>query len=368
MKVLILCAGNLKHMSLITIYTRLLKQASVKYDLLYMDKYDEVERNEADKVFRFVNVINPEWSKLKKAFKYWQFRSYAINVLSKNDYSFIIVWKDTTAFMFADYLAKHWSGKYCLNIRDDNHYQNLLIRAWYTPVFRNAAFRTISSDAYRSFLPKFEYIHIHSLNESILQMTNPRKETRDINKPIRIGFVGYVRFFEINKKLLSVFKNDNRFELHYYGTHASTLENYANENRINNAVFFDSFQVDDTAKFLDNIDVMNNLYGNETINLATALSIKLYHAVYMRIPLLVSPKTHMEQITTDMGLGFVVHSIDSSLPDAFFKWYRGLNQEVIDYNCTMFIKKVENENRCFEHMFCSLLTKLSYESEDAKCI
>lgn len=43
MKVCILSAVNIKHMSLITLYTEVLKQQGIEYDIIYMDKYGEDE-------------------------------------------------------------------------------------------------------------------------------------------------------------------------------------------------------------------------------------------------------------------------------------------------------------------------------------
>lgn len=364
MKILILCAGNFRHMTMTSIYTMHLKKLGIDYDIIYMDKYGVVEDNEASKVYRFENIIKPNQSRLVKALLYMRFRPYATRIINKNNYSFIIVWKDTTTFMFADYLARKWKGKYCLNVRDDYHYQNRLFRIWYKPVFKNAKFVTVSSDEYGCFLPTKDFIHIHSLDQQVLGELVPRKNLRKVGEPIRIGFVGYVRFFEINKKLLSVFKNDRRFELHYYGTHANVLEEYAKENSIDNVVFSDSFPVQETAIHLENIDIMNNLYGNDSVNLVTALSIKLYHSVFMRIPILVSPNTYMEKITREIGLGFVVNEIDRDLPNRIYDWYHKQDQNNIESSCSNYINSVRTDNSRFLEYFTSVLSTLNNTLED----
>ena len=40
-RIAILSAVNIKHMSLISLYTEILKKNGVKYDIIYMDKYNE---------------------------------------------------------------------------------------------------------------------------------------------------------------------------------------------------------------------------------------------------------------------------------------------------------------------------------------
>ena len=40
-KIAILSAVNIKHMSLVSLYTTFLKAHNIPYDIIYMDKYDE---------------------------------------------------------------------------------------------------------------------------------------------------------------------------------------------------------------------------------------------------------------------------------------------------------------------------------------
>ena len=47
---------------------------------------------------------------------------------------------------------------------------------------------TISSDGFRSFLPKGEYIKVNSVNEDLLE--NLKGRPQNSGKPIKIGFVG----------------------------------------------------------------------------------------------------------------------------------------------------------------------------------
>ena len=105
-------------MSLISLYTNLFQKMHIEYDIIYMDKYGEDEEFSAKNKYRYENIINPNWSKLYKILHYFKFRHYAIRVLNRNDYDFIVVWNDVAIFMFADYLARKYKHKYCLNIRD----------------------------------------------------------------------------------------------------------------------------------------------------------------------------------------------------------------------------------------------------------
>jgi hypothetical protein len=349
MKICILSAVNIKHMSLISVYTELLKKNNISYDIIYMDKYGEDEFFECSNKYRYVNIIKQKWIKCYKALKYISFRRYAAKILDREKYDFIIVWNDVAIFMFAGYLAKEYKGKYCLNVRDNMMYDKNIFKNRYDKVFKNAAYNTISSMGYLEFLPKnVDYVLIHSFNISVLKNMTPRTEMRKEGQPIRIGFIGYVRYYERNKQLLRIFANDSRFELHYYGKNANILKAYAEEHGITNTTFHDSFNVEETSKFLENIDIINNLYGNDTLNLRKAISIKFYHALYAKIPILVCDNTYVGELAKEVGIGFEVSEIDERMKEQLYIWYSGLHFKTIEKNSDAYLDKVIADNKSFE--------------------
>ena len=350
-KVCILSAVNIKHMAMISLYTERLLRDGIDFDIVYMDKYGEDEEFPAKNKYVFKNIIDHEQSKWLKALKYLRFRKYAIKVLEENKYDFIIVWNDVAIIMFSDYLARKWKGKYALNIRD-YCWQDKKPLSWlFKWVIRNAAFNTTSSLGYKAFLPDADYIQVHSLNMPVLRKLTPRTGFRKQGEPIRIGFVGYVRFFDINSRLLDIFKNDPRFELHYYGSHSEYLQEYAQKEGITNARFHGSFPVQDTNLYLERIDIVNNLYGNQTKALDYALSIKLYNGVWCRLPILVCPGTYMEEISNKYGIGYTVCDYDDQLKDRVYQWYTGMNFQEFNDGCERFIATVERENKIFDKAY-----------------
>ena len=91
--------------------------------------------------------------------------------------------------------------------------------------------------------------------------------------------------------------------------------------------------------------IINNLYGNNTINLRKAVSIKFYHAVYAKIPILVCPDTYTGTLSKNLGIGFEVDLINNQTKEDLYKWYRALNFEMIDSNCNNFIYTSLQENK-----------------------
>ena len=346
-KVCILSAVNIKHMSMISVYTDELQKQGIDFDLIYMDKYDEVEPYPAKNIYRYVNVVNTKLPKYIRGLRYFKFFRYAKKVLEQNKYDFIIVWNDVAIFLFGSYLAKKWKGKYCLNIRDYCHQKIKPIYNIFVKAVGGAAFTTLSSPGFEVFLPKHDYIYLNSLNMSVLSQCTERKGLRREDEPIRITFVGYDRFYDINKRLLDIFKNDKRFELHYYGMHSDALKEYAEQNGIENAVFGGSFPVQDTAKYIDKIDIINNLYGHGNMSVDYALSIKLYYGIYCKLPILVEPDTYMEKITGEYEMGFVVKELSDDLNDRVFDWYRSIDFESMKRKCDEALLDINRQNALF---------------------
>ena len=121
MKICILSAVNIKHMSLITLYTEFFKEHGIKFDIVYMDKYGEEEEFPAEHIYRYENKVNKHLPKYIRGLKYFKFIGYAKKILKQNHYDFIIVWNDVAIFLLGTYLARKYKGRYCLNVRDYCH-------------------------------------------------------------------------------------------------------------------------------------------------------------------------------------------------------------------------------------------------------
>ena len=342
-----LSAVNIKHMAMISIYQDLFKKHGIEYDLIYMDKYDQEEAFDCHEIYRYVNVIDRGWSKMKKRIRYFRFRKYAIDILEKNKYDFIVVWNDVAIMMFADYLARKWKNRYCLNIRDTQK-KIWPIKRWFRIATDGAAFNTVSSDAYLPYLPKGDYMLVHSYNKSMTEQCAVRTSFRSEGEPIRIAFVGKIRFIDYNEKLLDVFANDKRFSLGYYGIFSDELQKYAEEHGIGNVDFYGEFPIEDTWKYIDRTDIINNYYGNDTVNRRTALSQKLYYGIGLYLPVLATENTYTADLVNKYGIGYSVGAIDENLPDKLYDWYRKNEFDEFKARCDRFMEDVTASQNLFE--------------------
>jgi hypothetical protein len=353
-KICILSLSNIRHMSLITAYINILKKHNIEYDIIYKDKYGCKEELLDSNLYVFRKIQTSKTNRLIKLKNNLQFKSYSKKIIKKNKYDFIIAWGDVTAFIFSNFLSKSFPNKYSLNIRDYWFQRNPFIFNIFKLGIQSSAFTTISSDAFKSFLPKFNYVFLHSYNKRILSNL-PRRESKTINKPIRLTFVGNIRYLKINEQLLLLFKNDIRFELHFYGTNANKLKKFSLNNSIDNAFFHDKFDVEETNSFFCKTDIVNNVFGNDNGTATYLLSIRLYHAAHYRVPLLVSAGTHMAKIVEKYSLGFVVDVVDDETKEKIFKWYFDFDFDLFSKRCDNFLADVASNNEIFVQKFTNLI-------------
>lgn len=66
---------------------------------------------------------------------------------------------------------------------------------------------------------------------------------------IRISFIGNVRYYNLNIKLLDLLKNDERFRIQFYGTESEKIRDYCVTNGIRNVDFEGRFPFEKTAFF-----------------------------------------------------------------------------------------------------------------------
>lgn len=350
-KICILSTVNLKHMTLISLYTNFLESNKIPYDIIYIDKYDTEEENNATNVYKFNLNINREWSLPRKFMHYWKFKKFASDILLSNKYDFIITWNAFTAFMFVDVLKKNYSDKYCVNIRDVFSKGNFLANYWLKKAINNSSFSTVSSDGFKKVLPSHPYTTIHSMNMKILDKCVPHSELKSKDKPINITYIGYMCYYENCYKLIDELGNDVRYNLNFYGQGSHLVEEYAKTKGVKNVNCIGKFEPNQTAELIQDADIIYNLYGVGNINLDTALSIKLYYALYLNVPILVFKGTYMEEISKECGIGYSIEKDEfSNLGDNLFEWYHNLNQKEIIEKCQLFKQEITESHRELEKL------------------
>ena len=352
--------ANIYVMPYAKLYIDSILTCGAECDLVYWDRDAVNGKNDGFDECRkicYQRKITPDSSAKEKLIGYIESRNFIIKELRKTNYDGIIFLQTHAAVACKDILKRKYRKKYIVDIRDYTLENHSIYRILENKVITEAFATVISSPAYRQFLPKRDFVIAHNYSPFPSEMVNNIKKSAYIEKtdPIQISFVGTVRFIDMDKKLLKVFANDERFKLNYFGVGSEVLEDYCIKEGITNTEFHGSFTPDMTASFYQKTDLINNLYGNHSPFLDYALSNKLYHSGQLYIPILVCPDTYMEEVSINYNMGFVFDVEKKDAKELLYKWYHELDREKFTKGCDAFISSVIQENIAYGKMINDFL-------------
>ena len=302
-------------------YEQILTKNGYDFDLIIWNRENIEEKTKAAHIFEYNKQDVSNNKNPLKLYKFILFSKFAKKILKKNNYThlFFLGTHGCAPIFLSNFLKKHYNNKYWLDIRDYQY-------EWFKPVYNlekqtieNSYGTAISSRGYEEFLPKFNYYIMHNIDPNINEFLNKFKKNEKSNV-IRISFIGNVRYIDENIKLINLFANDKRYILQYFGTGSEKIKDYCERKDIKNIETFGRFKPEETIKFYEQTDIINNVYGNNLIGLTTALSNKLYYSIKFKLPILVSKGTYMEKLTKKYGFSFTI-KYDEKYPDILFKEY-----------------------------------------------
>ena len=341
-KVAIVCASDLSRMTMASVYTEYLESNNIPYDIIYVDKYKDASPFGANGYYPF-NVEGYENASFPvKLMHYWKMRKFVAFLLKENAYEFVIVWGELATFLFADVLKKYVPKRFCVNIRDYFFNHIFFVQSRLKLAIKNANFFTVSSEAYLDFLPKGNSLVMHSLNKKLLSDIKPVSKLREKNEPIRITYIGLIARLPYAYKMIDELGNDERFELIFAGIGSEQIDEYIKGKDIKNIRTHGRFPATETKNFLMETDILYNLYGYNNRHFDLALSIKLYYAISMNIPIMVFDGTFTQKVAEKCGIAFTLHGEEYvGLGDRLYRWYHGLSLEEISGKCNQFLKEVD---------------------------
>ncbi|RFE02324.1 hypothetical protein [Streptococcus parauberis] len=350
-KICIVTMGNLYLVPYLNTYT---SKTNSPISIIYWDRAHLNETYDNSTLYRFEHNFD---TKSEKARGYIAYRNFIKKTLLEQNYDVVIFLQTVSALLVNDILIKHYKGKFIVDVRDYTYENNKLIFNIEKKLFLHSAMNVVSSEGFLNFLPKNATYEIaHNIREwPKFDVVNIKNRNKNKNQ-LHIVFVGFVNYQEQHKKLLLALKNDPRFLISFVGTRGDELKPFCNENDINNVQLIDTFKSEDTLKFYENADFVNNLYGNNTPVLDYALSNKLYYAATLNIPILVCEQTFMEDISQKYNFGVTVNlDQPENLGDYLFNSYKNIDWVELENGCDEFIESVYQQQHKFEEKLFNLL-------------
>lgn len=333
-------------------YLDIFKANNIKIDVVYWDRDGIIEYNDSENIryYSYVGLTSMNDSKIIRYAHYIPATRFIYRFLKKKNYNGIVFLQTHAAIACLPIIIKKYLNKYIVDIRDYTLENFSFYRAIEKRVISNAYATVISSPGYRAFLPENNYVVAHNYTKVPEDVLENFIKGRRLNRPINISFIGYVRFYEMSRKLLLLFKNDPRFHLSFIGTGARVLKKFCQKNRITNVTLIDTFDPQETIDYYKECDVINNLYGNNNNFLDYALSNKIYYAAQFNIPILVSKNTYSSEVAKKYGFGIEIDPDDPKEADRLYKKLMELNRDDIKKGADEFLKIVERDNQVFKNL------------------
>ena len=123
------------------------------------------------------------------------------------------------------------------------------------------------------------------------------------------------------------------------------LEGYCNENRVKNVTFIGKYSNRDKEKIYNDIDIVNSLYGNRSLEVTTLLPNRLYDACILRKPILASNKTFLGEIVKRYNLGAVIDIEHENISKKLDEYLKDFNYDDFKKGCDEFLADVNDDEK-----------------------
>ena len=308
-KVAIVVASNLHWAPFVNRYLDVLKSEGCQFDLVMWNRENIIENVDANLItFDLKDETNN--GSAKKIFKFIRYANFVKKVLIQNKYQkvfFVGTYAGVPA-LICRFLEKNYKSKYWIDLRDLTYEKLRIFFEMERKAIQNSFHTVVSSKGFLKHLPSdAEYGYIHNIDPTMDEIMLQYKKVA--SDKIRISYIGNLGYWNSCKELIDLLANDDRFILKFIGPNYEKIEEYCQKNNIKNTQFHGRFMREDTVKFYNETDVIFNLYGNDNINVCTALSNKLYYAMRFKLPILVNQNTYMEEMIQKYSLGITFKNV-----------------------------------------------------------
>lgn len=283
-------------------YIQLIKESGMEYRIIYWNRMNTNVQFDVNEVV-YHEEKDLSSNKLNKVRSYLKFRQF-LNREFEKGYNKVILLTTLAGLLLDRKNLIKYRDKIIFDIRDFTYESIPLYKRLVKRVVDNSAFTVISSPGFVNFLPKSDKFVI---NHNITVIENNESLGFKAKFPISIGFVGAIRHFAVDRKIIDIFGNDDRFriEFHGFGKSYETLNEYVKHRKILNVRISGYYDNSKKKELYKNIDVINNYYGYNRVN-KYAVSNKFYDSLILKKPILVNNRVYLGEVVEKYNLGFSI--------------------------------------------------------------
>ena len=353
MKALIISGANLDVSPYAFLYISHLQKFGAQIEIAVWDRRgNESIQDKSIKLHVFSSAIDNSIPKIQKLPNFLAFRRFLKRILAHEQYDLVIALTTQFAVLISDILFRDYPGRFIYDMRDLSYESFGFYLKRMNQLVAKSALTFVSSDGYRQFFTDNSKVFtLHNYQEADLIYANLKKFIEK-KAPIRLSYWGIVRDFELNRQIVDLIADDQRFVLTFHGESmdGNLLKQYVEQKAYSNIFFTGYYTQDQRAAFAENTDLLHNIYSNEGDVGNPAMGNKFYDGIIFKIPQICLSGGFMGQKAEEKQVGICCR-IDESLPDTLYSYYTTLDVHAFRDSCDKALSEVlEEQSRSLEQL------------------
>lgn len=346
----IIFIGDLKYCPYLKRYTESLEKNNTKYEVLYWNR-EGSNTKYPENYISYVKRSKLNKSIYRKLSDFIGYKLWLNRRLKDKKYDKLIVLSTLSGIISFEFLVNKFKNKYIFDIRDYSYEHNKIFYLIEKKIIEKSYFTCISSEGFKNFLPQDQtYLNVHNFNSNDNHsLANFSKKNR--GQTLNLVWMGAVRYFNHQKKIIDKLKNDPRFNLIYHGSGADLDEyiKYCNANDVKNVVFTGEYNNENKRKLIEETDIINNSYMTpKLMEVKYAISNKYYDGIVYKVPQLVESDTYKATKVQTNGLGIAVDPDDPDFADKLYDYYFSVEEKAFNKACDKELSIVLNEDYAYQ--------------------
>lgn len=360
MKVCIIGHTERNYLPYMEKYVQFFEKKGVDYDIICWQREEKPLLRRDHQYDYFEEAKDGTFNKMMS---YIRYRRYIMGMLQKNRYDKIIVLTTVPALFLKGYLRRNYRGRYLFDFRDYSHEKFAPYRKAVEQLIADSEFSTISSHGFMEFLTESPKLLMnHNITYHTPEETAPDLRQKQV---INIGFIGGVRYYEENAALIERLKNTFRYQLWYIGkaTNDCDLQGYCAQHEVTNVSFVGKYDNAQKPELYRNIDIINSIYGDDSLEVTTALPNRLYEACLFKKPIISSKGTYLGDVIERYNLGLVVDVEKDDVLQLVNDYVDSFDREDFVQGCNTFLKLIKTDEEQLVNALVKFVTPASGENE-----
>lgn len=331
----IIFIGDLKYCPYLKKYTHILDSRNQKYEVLFWNREGSLKPYPSN-YLSFDRKSRLAKHLLLKLLDFYLYRRWLYKELRIKKYRKLIILSTLTGIILSGMLCKAYKNRYIFDIRDYSYEHIRLFYKVEERVIKNSFFTCISSEGFKEVLPRqYNYQEVHNFNErEVIFDGSFKKKSR--GSTLNLVWIGSVRYFNHQKRIIEKLYNDSRFSLVYHGTgpEFDKLRHYCEDRNITSVKFTGEYDNKNRFKLLAEADIINNSYKLQNMpEVKYLIPNRYYDSLIYRIPQLVENDTFKQKKVNEIGVGIGLDVEDEDFAGKLYNYYFEINEKEFNRSC-----------------------------------